>query len=114
MRDFFTKTAFKHALSPESARFSKTLANFRKRGYHINMYKNLRILFCILAVACAAATVFIFVFFNLWGFLPLELGIAFAALMFVCKRAQENEEAGLNPPPAKGDFITGKTSDKDE
>ena len=53
------------------------------------MYKNLRILFCILAVACAAATVFIFVFFNLWGFLPLGLGIAFAALMFECNRAPD-------------------------
>lgn len=74
------------------------------------MYKTLRILFCILAVACAAVTVFIFVYFGLWGLLPLGLGLLFAALMFVCKRAQEKEELKANPPPPAGDFITGKVN----
>lgn len=73
------------------------------------MYKILRIVFCLLAAACAAVTVFIFIYFGLWGLLPLGLGVAFAALMFVCKSAQESEEKRLNPPPAEGDFITGKT-----
>ena len=76
------------------------------------MYRNLRIVFCLLAVACAAVTVFIFIYFGLWGLLPLGMGIAFAALMFVCKRAQENDERKLNPPPAQGDFITGKPDEK--
>lgn len=72
------------------------------------MYKSLRILFCILAVICAAVCVFIFIFFNLWGLLPLGAGCVFAALMFWFKRLQENEELKKNPPPPAGDFITGK------
>lgn len=72
------------------------------------MYKNLRILFCILAVICAAVCVLIFIFFNLWGLVPLGGACVFAALMFLCKRLQENEELKKNPPPMAGDFITGK------
>lgn len=72
------------------------------------MYKALRISFCILAVICATVCVFIFVFFNLWGLLPLGAGCVFAALMFLFKRLQENEELKKNPPPPSGDFITGK------
>jgi len=72
------------------------------------MYKNLRILFCILAVICATVTVFIFVFFELWGLVPLGGGVIFACLMFLCKRAQEAEELKRNPPPPAGDFITGR------
>ena len=72
------------------------------------MYKNLRILFCILAVICAAVCVLIFIFFNLWGLVPLGGACVFAALMFLCKRLQESEELKKNPPPRAGDFITGK------
>ncbi len=72
------------------------------------MYRNLRILFCLLAVACAAVTIFIFVYFLWWGFIPLGGAVAFGGLMVVCKRAQEREEAKKNPSPREGDFITGK------
>lgn len=77
------------------------------------MYKNLRILFCILAVACAAVTVFIFVYFTFWGFIPLVGACAFAGLMLLFKRKQESEEEKLNPPPPTGDFITGKVKNKE-
>lgn len=77
------------------------------------MYKALRILFCILAVACAAVTVFIFVYFTYWGFVPLGGAFAFAGLMFLFKNKQERQELEDNPPPAEGDFITGKVK-KDE
>lgn len=81
--------------------------------YIIYMYKNLRIIFCLLAVACAAVTVFIFVYFNWWGFVPLGAGCVFAALMFACKRMQASEEKKLNPPAPEGDFITGKVKKDD-
>lgn len=72
------------------------------------MYKILRIVFCILAALCAAVTVFIFVFFQLWGFVPLAGCVIFALLMFICKNAQIREELKANPPAPEGDFITGK------
>ena len=80
------------------------------------MFKILRIAFCILAVAAAAVTVMIFIFFNLWGLLPLGLCVLFAAAMFLCKGAQEREELKKNPPDPVGDFITGKvkSDEKDE
>lgn len=71
------------------------------------MYKNLRILFCILSVICAAVTIFIFVYFTWWGFVPLAGGVTFAFLMVFFKRAQEDEEK-KSAPPSSGDFITGK------
>lgn len=78
------------------------------------MYKTLRILFCILACVCAAVTIFIFVYFDMWGFVPLAAGVVFAALMFYCKNAQGREELKKNPPPPSGDFITGKVSNDGE
>lgn len=73
------------------------------------MYKALRIVFCVMACLCAAATIFIFVYFSFWGFIPLGGACAFAALMYVCKNAQEKQENKTNPPaPTHGDFITGK------
>ena len=73
------------------------------------MYKVLRIAFCILAVACAAVTILIFVYFGIWGVLPLAGALIFAGLMFICKNAQERQELKKNPPaPETGDFITGK------
>lgn len=92
---------------------TNSLAISNKKIYYINMYKTLRIIFCLLAVACAAVTVFIFVFFNLWGLVPLGGAVIFAALMFVCKRAQESEELKNNPPDAEGDFITGRVKNPD-
>ena len=74
------------------------------------MYKILRITFCILAVICTAVTVFIFAYFKLWGFIPLGGAVIFAALMFMFKNKQEKDEAKLNSPAPKGDFITGKVN----
>lgn len=72
------------------------------------MYKILRIVFSILSAAAAAVTIMIFVFFNLWGLLPLGLCIVFAVAMFLCRNAQIREELKANPPAPVGDFITGK------
>lgn len=72
------------------------------------MYKVLRIVFSILSAAAAAVTIMIFVFFNLWGLLPLGLCIVFAVAMFLCRNAQIREELKANPPVPVGDFITGK------
>ena len=79
------------------------------------MFKNLRILFCILSVACVAATIFIFVYYLWWGFVPLGGALAFAALMFLFKGMQERADKAATPPPPTGDFITGKApKDSDE
>ncbi len=73
------------------------------------MYKNLRILFCILAVICAAATIFIFIYFKWWGAIPLGGAALFGGLMVLFKNKQEAKERKENPPkPTEGDFITGK------
>ncbi|MDE6585322.1 MAG: hypothetical protein K2K80_01410 [Clostridia bacterium] len=76
------------------------------------MYKILRIVFCLLAVACAAVTIFIFVYFGIWGLLPLGGAAVFAALMIICKNAQEKQERKADPTP-QGDFITGKSEKKE-
>ena len=78
------------------------------------MYKVLRVVFCLLAVAAAAVTVMIFIFFDLWGLLPLGLCILFAFAMFLCRSAQMREELKKNPPAPTGDFITGKVKDNGE
>ncbi len=71
------------------------------------MYKILRVTFCILAVICAAATIFIFAYFGWWGALPLFGAVIFGVLMVVFKNLQEAKERRDNPPPPEGDFITG-------
>lgn len=79
------------------------------------MYKILRILFCVLTVALAAAAVFVFIFAGwLWGALVLVCAFVFGALMVTFKQLQEREEARKNPPPPAGDFITGRASDINE
>ena len=73
------------------------------------MYKTLRIIFSILAAACATVVIFVFVLCDWWwGFIPLGVGLLSAALMFLFKKLQEREELKKNPPPPRGDFITGK------
>ena len=73
------------------------------------MYKILRILFCILTVALAAAAVFVFIYGGwLWGGLVILLAFVFGALMVTFKQLQEKEEKKKNPPPPQGDFIFGK------
>ncbi len=78
------------------------------------MYKTLRIIFCILSVICAAVCIFIFVYFGIWGLLPLGVGAVCAALMVICKNAQEKKELKENPPSPQGDFITGKVDGPDK
>lgn len=78
------------------------------------MYKILRVVFCLLACVCAAVTVLIFALFGLYGFIPLGGAVLFAVLMFIFKNAQEREELKANPPPPKGDFITGKVENTDK
>ena len=75
------------------------------------MYKFFRIAFCIIAVAAAAVAVPIFIFFDLWGLVPVGAGLVCALLMFLFKYLQEQDEIKKNPPEKKGDFITGKVED---
>ena len=77
------------------------------------MYKVLRIIFCIVAAAAAACTVLIFIFFDLWGLIPLGVCIASAVAMFLCKSAQESKESA-SAPPTRGDFITGKVKNDED
>lgn len=71
------------------------------------MYKILRIAFCILSVLCVAATLFIFVYFDWFGLIPLGGAIIFGFLMVYFKNLQQAKELKDNPPPPEGDFITG-------
>lgn len=83
--------------------------------YYIAMYKILRIIFCILAVALAAAAIFVFVYADwVWGALVVTLAFVFGALMVTFKQLQEKEERRKNPPPPEGDFITGKIKPEDK
>ena len=80
------------------------------------MYKIFRIIFCILAVLCAAVTIFIFTYFGWFGAIPLGGALVFGGLMILFKNLQEKKELKENPPTPAGDFITGpvKTEVKDE
>lgn len=72
------------------------------------MYNILKIISCLLAVACAVVCVFIFVYYGLtWGFICLLVGGIFAALMFLFKHLEKKEELKANPPSPVPDFITG-------
>ena len=72
------------------------------------MYKILRIICCVVAVLIAAAAVFIFIYAGWqWGLAAVLVAVVFGALMFVFKQLQEKKELKDNPPPPKGDFITG-------
>ena len=67
---------------------------FPRKSYIIyNMYRTLRIIFCILAVLIAAAAIFIFVYLGWqWGLVAV-LGVAVcAALMVTFKMLQEKQE----------------------
>lgn len=78
------------------------------------MLQKLRIIFCVLAVACAAVTIFILTYFGLFGLIPLGGALVFAGLMYLCKHKQEQAEIKANPPEPKGDYITGKVSVPEE
>lgn len=77
------------------------------------MFKWLRIISSLLAAAACAAAVFIFVYFLWWGFVCVGAAFAFFGLTLLFKYLQEKRETELNPPPLKGDFITGRIP-KDE
>lgn len=90
------------------------LAIYAHMIYYNNMYKILRIIFCALTVAIAAAAIFIFVYLGwLWGCLSILFAFVSGALMVTFKQLQEKQELKKNPPPPEGDFITGKV-DKDK
>lgn len=79
------------------------------------MYKILRIIFCILAVALAAAAIFIFIYSGwLWGLITVLAAFVFGALMVTFKQLQEKQERKNNPPPPEGDFITGSIKNDEE
>ena len=77
--------------------------------YKDKLYKVLRIAFCVLTVALAAAMIFVFIYAGwLWGILTLAVAFVCGALMVTFKMLQEKEEMKKNPPPPQGDFIFGK------
>lgn len=78
------------------------------------MYKILRIVFCILAVICVAATVFIFTYFGWFGLIPLGGAIAFGLLMTLFRNLQRAQELKESPLPPEGDFITGPVKKDDD
>lgn len=82
------------------------------------MYRVLRIIFCILAVAAAAAVIFVFALVDwVWGLVSVAVAVLFGALMVLFKKLQTAKELKDNPPPPQGDFITGKIEncgEKDE
>lgn len=72
------------------------------------MFKNLRIACAVIAAACAAAAVFVFVYAGVpWGFICVFGAVVFFLLTLLFKRKQEEKEVKDNPPPPEGDFITG-------
>ena len=79
------------------------------------LFKVLRIVFCTLTVALAAAMIFVFIYAGwLWGVLTLTVAFVFGALMVTFKGLQEKHEKINNPPPPQGDFIFGKVEKKDD
>ena len=81
--------------------------------YKDKLFKILRIVFCALTVALAAAMIFVFVYAGwLWGVFTLALAFVFGALMVTFKILQEKEEKKKNPTPPVGDFIYGRVSEE--
>ncbi|MDE7306576.1 MAG: hypothetical protein K2N33_04225 [Clostridia bacterium] len=79
------------------------------------MYKTLRIIFCVLAVALAAGAIFVFVYAGwVWGLATVLVAAAFGGLMILFKQLQDKKEKKQNPPPPVGDFISGKVSKDDD
>ena len=83
--------------------------------YKDKIFKVLRILFCVLAVALAAAAIFVFIYAGtLWGVMTVIVAFIFGALMVTFKGLQEKEEKKKDPPPPTGDFIFGKIGEDEE
>lgn len=76
------------------------------------MYKVLRIICSVISAAAIAACIFIFVYLGtLWGIVTLAAAVAFFGLTMLFRSLQIKEELKANPPPVKGDFITGRRDD---
>lgn len=81
----------------------------------VKAFKILRIVCCVIAAACAAAFIPMFVCFDTpyWGIITVVVGVIFFVLMILFKRLQENAEVEKVPETPHGDFITGPVkSDK--
>ena len=75
------------------------------------MFKNLRIACAVIAAACAAAAVFVFVYAGVpWGFICVFGAVVFFLLTLLFKRKQEEKEVKDNPHPPECDFITGRVA----
>ena len=70
------------------------------------LYRTLRIVFCIVSVMCCAAAILVFVYLGWWGMACVLGALASGMLMVYFKRRQEALEESC-APPAHGDFITG-------
>lgn len=76
--------------------------------YDIGMYKYLRIICCVISALILAACVFIFIYCGMaWGLAALLAAALFFGLTVFFKYKQEEGERKENPPPRRGDFITG-------
>ena len=104
--------AYYAALRSKMNKYTLPLLDFMPhRGYNLIMFKNLRIISCVLAVICAAAAIFVFVYAGIaWGFICVAGAVAFFLLTLMFKRMQEDRERKDNPPASSGDFITGRVS----
>lgn len=79
-----------------------------------DIYRTLRIIFCLLAAALCAVTIFVFVYFDWWwGVLCVICAAACTFLMLLFKRLQNDCEPKENTPSV-GDFITGPKDDNRE
>lgn len=85
------------------------LAFCRAMLYYMIMFNALRIICSVISALAVAACIFIFVYLGtLWGIVTLAVAAAFFGLTMLFRSLAINEEQKMNPPPAKGDFITGK------
>lgn len=97
---------------------AKSLAFLRVRVYYNTMekaFKVLRIISCVIAAACAAACVPMFIWFEspFWGLITVLVGVIFFVLMILFKHLQENAEIEDKPETPRGDFITGPVKSDD-
>ncbi len=72
----------------------------------------LRIIFTLLAVACAATCIFIFIYYSWWGFIPLAGVVVFGGLMYFFSNRDKKDEEVEVQQNRKGDFITGPVHQK--
>ncbi|MCM1233869.1 MAG: hypothetical protein NC489_27495 [Ruminococcus flavefaciens] len=79
------------------------------------MFKNLRIICCIISALIVAADIFVFIYAGMiWGLIGIFAAALFFFAMLYFKYRQEEQKKKDNPPPAKGDFITGKVENRED